>query len=56
MKIVVDGEFQISDDTGKSVTATKGDVLFFPKGSKITFKTEKGALGFFCGQRGKDSA
>ncbi|KAL6722088.1 hypothetical protein ACLMJK_001193 [Lecanora helva] len=56
MKIIVDGDFEISDESGQSVKATKGDVFFFPKGSVITFKTEKGGLGFFCGQRGKDSA
>ena len=31
-------------------------MFFFPKGSVITFKTEKGGLGFFCGQRAKDTA
>lgn len=51
MKIIVDGDFEISDETGKSVKAVKGDVFFFPKGSKITFRTEKGGLGFYCGQR-----
>ena len=56
MKIIVDGEFEISDESGQSVKAVKGDVFFFPKGSKITFKTEKGGLGFFCGQRKKDGA
>ena len=56
MKIIVDGDFEISDESGQSVKALKGDVFFFPKGSVITFKTEKGGLGFFCGQRGKDSA
>ena len=56
MKIIVDGDFEISDQSGQSVKATKGDVFFFPKGSVITFKTEKGGLGFFCGQRAKDAA
>lgn len=56
MKIIVDGDFEISDQSGQSVKATKGDVFFFPKGSVITFKTEKGGLGFYCGQRGKDTA
>jgi len=56
MKIIVDGDFDISDESGQSVKATKGDVFFFPKGSVITFKTENGGLGFFCGQRGKDGA
>lgn len=51
MKIIVDGDFEISDETGKSVKAGKGDVFFFPKGSKITFRTEKGGLGWYCGQR-----
>ena len=26
-------------------------MFFFPKGSKITFRTERGGLGFYCGQR-----
>ncbi|KAG8528761.1 uncharacterized protein KY384_006448 [Bacidia gigantensis] len=56
MKIIVDGDFEISDESGQTVKATKGDVFFFPKGSKITFKTVNGGLGFFCGQRKKDSA
>lgn len=51
MKIIVDGDFEISDELGKSVKAVKGDVFFFPKGSKITFRTEKGGLGWYCGQR-----
>jgi ethanolamine utilization protein EutQ (cupin superfamily) len=52
MKIVVEGTFIISDDTGKKETATVGDVLYFPAGSNITFSTvgEK-AVGFFVGQR-----
>ncbi|KAK0507330.1 hypothetical protein JMJ35_010368 [Cladonia borealis] len=56
MKIIVDGDFEISDESGQTVKAKKGDVFFFPKGSEITFKTEKGGLGFFCGQRAKDAA
>ncbi|KAG9241524.1 hypothetical protein BJ878DRAFT_224122 [Calycina marina] len=51
MKIIVDGEFDISDESGQKVHATKGDVLYFPKGSKITFTTETFGLGFFVGQR-----
>lgn len=56
MKIIVDGDFEISDESGQSVNATKGDVFFFPKGVKITFKTQNGGLAFFCGQRRKDVA
>ena len=51
MKIVVEGTFIISDDTGQKVTATVGDVLYFPSGSNIKFETPDHAIGFFCGQR-----
>ncbi|KAL2062028.1 hypothetical protein VTL71DRAFT_6294 [Oculimacula yallundae] len=51
MKIIVDGEFDITDETGQKVHAVKGDVFYFPKGSKITFTTETFGLGFFVGQR-----
>lgn len=51
MKIVVDGEFDVSDGTGQTVHATRGDVFYFPKGSVITFSTPTFGLGFFCGQR-----
>jgi uncharacterized cupin superfamily protein len=33
MKIIVDGEFEISDERGNKVHAVKGDVFYFPKGS-----------------------
>jgi uncharacterized cupin superfamily protein len=51
MKIIVDGEFEISDEKGKKVHAKKGDVFYFEKGSKITFTTETFGLGFYVGQR-----
>jgi ethanolamine utilization protein EutQ (cupin superfamily) len=38
------------------VKAEKGDVLFFPKGSKIVFRTDDFGLGFFVGQRVRDGA
>ncbi|CAA2143847.1 cupin domain-containing protein [Hyphomicrobium sp. ghe19] len=54
-KIILEGSMTVSD--GKNtVTATKGDVLFFPKGSTITFTTEKEGLGFICGQRARDNS
>lgn len=49
MKIIVEGEFTISDESGQKVKATPGDVFFFPKGSKITFETESYGLGFYVG-------
>ncbi len=56
MKIVLEGEFTIKDSTGLEVIATSGDLLYFPKGSTITFSTPDYGLGFFCGQRGKGEA
>ena len=56
MKIIVDGEFDISDETGQEVHAVAGDVFYFPKGSVITFKTKTFGLGFYCGQRKEGTA
>lgn len=56
MKIIVEGEFDISDETGQSVHAVAGDVFYFPKGSVITFKTDTYGLAFYTGQRVKDAA
>ena len=49
MKIILEGEFAISDESGQTVQAKRGDVFYFPKGSKITFATETGGLAFFVG-------
>ena len=50
MKIILEGQFEISDETGQKVTASPGDVFFFPKGSKITFTTPSYGLAFYvCG-------
>lgn len=51
MKIVVEGTFIISDETGQKVTATVGDVLYFPSGCTVKFETPDRAVGFFTGQR-----
>lgn len=50
MKIVLDGSFDISDEAGKKVHATKGDVFYFLKGSKITFESEDFGLAFLWGR------
>lgn len=47
MKIILEGEFEISDETGQKVTAKPGDVFFFPKGAKITFSTISYGLAFY---------
>lgn len=51
VKYIVDGEFHLTDGTGKKVIAKAGDLMHFPKGSRITFDTPNTALGYFCGQR-----
>ncbi|KAF9884483.1 hypothetical protein FE257_001744 [Aspergillus nanangensis] len=56
MKIILEGEYEIADETGQKVTATPGDVFYFPKGSTITFTTPSYGLAFYTGQRAKDAA
>jgi len=47
MKIIVEGEVEISDETGQKVHAAAGDVFYFPKGSTITFNTPNHCLAFY---------
>lgn len=51
MKIIVEGEFIITDGDGQKVNAKVGDVLYFADGETITFETPNKATGFFVGQR-----
>jgi len=56
MKIVIEGSYQITDETGYTVTGVPGDVFYFEKGCTITFTTEDYGLAFYCGQRPADTA
>ena len=56
MKFIVDGSFIIEDETGQKATVKAGDLLYFPKGTAMTFTTNDFGLGFFCGQRGEGEA
>lgn len=56
MKIIVEGSYDIEDETGQKVHAVPGDVFFFPKGAKITFSTEEYGLAFYTGQRAEGAA
>ena len=56
MKFIVEGSFMIEDETGKKETVKAGDLLYFPKGTAMTFSTANYGLGFFCGQRGEGEA
>lgn len=51
MKIILEGEFIISDECGNKVTAKPGDTFYFSKGTVITFDTPSYGLAFFTGQR-----
>lgn len=51
MKVILEGDYTISDETGQSVTAKPGDVFYFPAGATITFTTTDYGLAFYCGQR-----
>lgn len=56
MKIILDGDFTMVDETGQKATVGKGDHFFFPKGVTVTFTSEKGGLAFYVGQRKRDGA
>lgn len=58
MKIILEGVAKIKDASGQEVSASRGDVFYFPKGSIITFSTDspEGVRAFYCGQRAKDTA
>ncbi len=49
-KYILDGHIYFSDGTQK-VKGEPGDVMFFPKGSTITFSTDKSGVAWACGQR-----
>ncbi|MDR7084784.1 ethanolamine utilization protein EutQ (cupin superfamily) [Arthrobacter ginsengisoli] len=52
MKVVIKGEFILTDQTTGEVThAKERDVLFFPKGTTVKFETPEYGLGFFAGDR-----
>ena len=56
MKLILDGEVTISDDTGQSVDASRGDLFYFQADSTITFTTADFVLAYFVGQRGEGEA
>jgi len=56
MKFIVAGSFIIEDESGQKANVKAGDLLYFPKGTKMTFTTDDFGLGFFCGQRGEGEA
>jgi ethanolamine utilization protein EutQ (cupin superfamily) len=47
-------ELQIADEPRETVTGRTGDLLYFHKGSVITFVTDIFGAGYFCGERSMD--
>lgn len=56
LKIILEGDFTITDATGQTTKATPGDHFLFPKGAKITFTTETYGLAYYVGQRKRGAA
>ncbi|KAL3434390.1 hypothetical protein BDV09DRAFT_195900 [Aspergillus tetrazonus] len=46
--VVVEGEFNIRDETGNTATVKAGDLLFFPRGTTITFSSDTYGLAVKC--------
>lgn len=49
VKLVTDGSMNITDGKAK-FTATKGDVVFIPKGAEVTFSSDDSGTAFLCSQ------
>jgi ethanolamine utilization protein EutQ (cupin superfamily) len=55
-KYIISGVFELTDGTGKFVTARGGDLMYFPIGCAVHFTSPSEALGFYVGQRAADTA
>ncbi len=51
-KIMLEGEMSVSEN-GITKTIKPGDVLYFDKGTSVTFKSNSSGLAFYVGQRKK---
>ena len=56
MRVLLTGAGGLVGRYCAKVLAKAGDLLYFPKGTSITFSTDDFGLGFFCGQRGEGEA
>lgn len=50
-KLVLEGELAVKDESGTTTTFAAGDVIEFPKGSKVVFSSPSTALTFYVAQR-----
>ena len=51
-KIMLEGEMKVTEK-GISKTVKPGDVLYFDKGTSVTFSSNSSGLAFYVGQRKK---
>ena len=49
-KIMLEGEMTISEN-GSTATMKPGDVVYFDKGTSVTFASNSSGLAFYVGQR-----
>ena len=50
-KIMLEGEMTLAEENGMTVHLKPGDVVYFGKGTKITFTSNSAGLAFYVGQR-----
>lgn len=51
-KYIVTGQFDLTDGTGQKVSAKAGDLIYFPKGCAVNFKSGVDvSMGLYVGQR-----
>ncbi len=50
-KIMLEGEMTISEDGGSTINMKPGDVVYFDKGTKVTFTSNSSGKAFYVGQR-----
>jgi len=46
-KYIVEGEWDLTDETGQVVHATAGDLMYFPMGTTVNFTVAKTGLGYY---------
>ncbi|OJZ89435.1 hypothetical protein ASPFODRAFT_127537 [Aspergillus luchuensis CBS 106.47] len=49
--VVIEGEINLRDEIGQTVTVRSGETFFFSRGSTITFSTDSYGLAWKCGGR-----
>lgn len=50
-KIMLEGEFTITEEGGNTITMKPGDVVYFDSGTKVAFSSKSSGTAFYVGQR-----